>query len=69
MRAIVIAAIVAAGFATAGTQAANAGGGYKNSYAYQYCHYYKARALGTEDPYRADRMWAKYYACLKEYGG
>ena len=48
MKNIVIATMIAAaGFATLGTQAANAGGGYKNSYAYQYCHYYKARALGA----------------------
>jgi hypothetical protein len=59
--------IAAAGFATLGTGTANAGG--KNSYAYQYCHYYKARALGAENPYRKDRMWAMYRACLKEYGG
>ena len=70
MKNIVIATMIAAaGFATLGTQAANAGGGYKNSYAHQYCHYYKARALGAQNPYRKDRMWAMYYACLKEYGG
>lgn len=68
MRALVIATIIAAGFATVGTQTATANG-YKNSYAYQYCHYYKSRALGADSPYRADLMWAKYYACLKEYGG
>lgn len=68
MKAIVIAAIIATGFAAAGSQTASAFGG-SHSYAYQYCQYYKIRALGADSAYRADRMWAKYYACLKEYGG
>jgi len=67
MRAIIIASIIASSFAGLGVQTANANGGNK-SYAYQYCHYYKARALGAESLYRKDLMWAKYYACLKEYG-
>jgi hypothetical protein len=67
MRAIIIASIVAASFASIGTQAANASG--NKSYAYQYCHYYKARALGAESLHRKDLMWAKYYACLEEYSG
>lgn len=67
MKAIVIAAIVATGFAAVGTQTTSAYGGNK-SYAYQYCHYYKARALGADSHYRSQRMWAKYYACLREYG-
>ena len=68
MKAIIIAAIVASGFAIVGTQTANAGGGNK-SYAYQYCQFYKSRALGAHDPDRKDRMWARYYACLDEYSG
>ena len=66
MKSLLIAAVVAAGFATIGTQTANAGG--NKSYAYQYCHYYKARALGAHDLDRKDYLWAKYRACLREYG-
>ncbi len=68
MKAIVIATIVAAGFATAGTQSANAYG-QGDDYAGQYCHYFKARALGATNPHRKERMWAMYYACLREYRG
>ncbi len=67
MKSLLIAAIIASGFATVGTVTANAGGGSK-SYAYQYCHYYKARALGAHSHERSQYMWAKYRACLREYG-
>ena len=67
MKSLLIAAIIASGFATVGAVTANAGGGNK-SYAYEYCHYYKARALGAYSLERKDYMWAKYRACLREYG-
>ena len=66
MKSLLIAAIIASGFATVGTVTANANG--NKSYAYQYCHYYKARALGAHSLERKDYMWAKYRACLREYG-
>lgn len=66
MKSLLIAAVIASGFATIGTQTANAGG--NQSYAYQYCYYYKARALGAHSLERKDYMWAKYRACLREYG-
>jgi len=66
MKSLLIAAIIASGFATVGTVTANASG--NKSYAYQYCHYYKARALGSHSLERKDYMWAKYRACLREYG-
>ncbi len=65
MKALLIAAIIAAGFAIVGTQTANAG---NKSYAYEYCQYYKIRALGAQDLDRKDYLWAKYRACLYEYG-
>ena len=65
MKSLLIAAVIAAGFATVGTQTANAG---NKSYAYEYCQYYKMRALGAHSLDRKDHMWARYYACLREYG-
>jgi len=66
MKSLLIAAVVASSFAVIGTQTANSAG--SKSYAYQYCHYYKARALGAHSLERKDYMWAKYRACLREYG-
>jgi hypothetical protein len=43
--------------------------GFGRSYAYDYCYYYKTRALGAKNRERKKLMWAKYRACLKEYGG
>ncbi|MGI9513421.1 MAG: hypothetical protein ACR2OL_11005 [Anderseniella sp.] len=68
MKSLLIAAIIATGFATVGTATANAGGSGGKSYAYEYCHYYKARALGAHGFERKQYMWAKYRACLREYG-
>jgi hypothetical protein len=66
MKSLLIAAVVATSFAAVGAQNANSAG--NHSYAYQYCHYYKARALGAHSLERKDYMWAKYRACLREYG-
>ena len=66
MKSLLIAAVIASAFAIVGTQTANASG--NQSYAYQYCYYYKARALGADSLERKDYMWAKYRACLREYG-
>lgn len=65
MKTFLIAAIIATSFAGLGAHSANAG---NKSYAYQYCQYYKIRALGAHDLDRKDYLWSKYYACLSEYG-
>ena len=36
--------------------------GYQNSYAYQYCQFYKTRAMHTGDP----AWWSAYYQCLAD---
>ena len=66
MKTLIAIAVIAAGFAIIGAAKAQAMG-YK-SYAYQYCYYYKARALGARSHARSRIMWARYYACLREYG-
>ena len=66
MKSLLMAAVMIGGFSATGTQTVEAGG--NKSYAYQYCHYYKARALGAHDLDRKDYLWAKYRACLREYG-
>ena len=69
MKAILISFTIAAGLSTIAVTSANAGSGYGRSYAYEYCYYYKTRALGAKSRERKQVMWAKYHACLREYGG
>ncbi len=66
---ILTATVIAAGFATITATTAQAGNGYGRSYAYDYCFYYKSRALGAKSRERKQVMWARYRACLREYGG
>ena len=69
MKAILTAIVFAAGFATVATTTAQASSGYGRSYAYDYCFFYKSRALGARSQERKQLMWARYRACLREYGG
>ena len=69
MKTILTAIVIAAGFATVTATTADAASGYGRSYAYDYCFYYKSRALGAKSRERKQVMWARYRACLREYGG
>ena len=35
---------------------------------YDYCSFYKTRAMGTKDKRAKERYWAQYRACLREWG-
>lgn len=75
-----ILAAIAAATATPSAQAFNYLRGDNDSYALEYCRYYKTRAhvaarkernagIKRAKKYRkSTRLWARYNACLKEHG-
>ena len=69
MKISLIAITLATGIATIDVTPASAGGSYGRSYAFEYCYYYRTRALCAKTRQRKQLMWAKYRACLKEWGG
>ena len=62
MKTFALAVMAAATIAAAATAPAAANG--RNSYAIQYCYYFKVKAMAHASP----ALWDVYYACLKEHG-